>query len=106
MYGIAVLINQLHKDDSNTEVQQELRLAPSCSDFCCCCCCWLLFAAAAQVAGRSFMPLQFSQKPDGTKWTKEPVLQTRGSKFIKFQEARIQVRPAGLWDSPSSLVVL
>jgi hypothetical protein len=49
-------------------------------------------AAAAQVAGRSFMPLQFSRKPDGSKWTKEPVLQTRGSKFIKFQEARIQVR--------------
>lgn len=48
-------------------------------------------AAAAQVAGRSFMPLQYSKKPDGSSWTKEPVLQTRGSKFIKFQEARIQV---------------
>jgi hypothetical protein len=51
-------------------------------------------AAAVQVAGRSFMPLQFSSKPDSTKWQKEPVLQTRGSKFIKFQEARIQVGDA------------
>jgi hypothetical protein len=57
-------------------------------------CCTLLLlraAAAVQVAGRSFMPLQFSRKPDGSKWQKEPLLQTRGSKFIKFQEARIQV---------------
>lgn len=38
------------------------------------------------------MPLQYTKKPDGTNWKKEPVLQTRGSKFIKFQEARIQVR--------------
>uniref|UniRef100_A0A383WE58 DNA helicase n=1 Tax=Tetradesmus obliquus TaxID=3088 RepID=A0A383WE58_TETOB len=55
-------------EDSNTEVYQE-------------------------VAGRSFMPLQFSRKPDGSKWNKEPLLQTRGSKFIKFQEARIQEMP-------------
>ncbi|KAF6263445.1 minichromosome maintenance protein 7 [Scenedesmus sp. NREL 46B-D3] len=55
-------------EDSNTEVYQE-------------------------VAGRSFMPLQFSSKPDGSKWKKEPLLQTRGSKFIKFQEARIQEMP-------------
>ncbi|WIA36887.1 hypothetical protein OEZ86_008135 [Tetradesmus obliquus] len=55
-------------EDSNTEVYQE-------------------------VAGRSFMPLQFSRKPDGYKWNKEPLLQTRGSKFIKFQEARIQEMP-------------
>lgn len=45
-----------------------------------------------QVTGRSFMPLQHQAKPDGTKWRREPVLQTRGSKFIKFQEARLQVR--------------
>lgn len=38
------------------------------------------------------MPLAASKKPDGNKWRKEPILQTRGSKFIKFQEARIQVR--------------
>ena len=37
------------------------------------------------------MPLQHQAKPDGTKWRREPVLQTRGSKFIKFQEARLQV---------------
>lgn len=46
---------------------------------------------ARQVTGRSFMPLASSKKPDGNKWRKEPILQTRGSKFIKFQEARIQV---------------
>lgn len=43
------------------------------------------------MTGRSFMPLAASKKPDGNKWRKEPILQTRGSKFIKFQEARIQV---------------
>jgi hypothetical protein len=48
--------------------------------------------ASHQVTGRSFMPLAASKKPDGNKWRKEPILQTRGSKFIKFQEARIQVR--------------
>lgn len=37
------------------------------------------------------MPLAADKKPDGNKWRKEPILQTRGSKFIKFQEARIQV---------------
>jgi hypothetical protein len=37
------------------------------------------------------MPLAASKKPDGAKWRKELILQTRGSKFIKFQEARIQV---------------
>jgi hypothetical protein len=41
------------------------------------------------------MPLASSKKPDGNKWRKEPILQTRGSKFIKFQEARIQVGTAG-----------
>jgi hypothetical protein len=38
------------------------------------------------------MPLASQAKPDGSKWRSEPLLQTRGSKFIKFQEARIQVR--------------
>eukprot|EP00878_Enallax_costatus_P012492 GHUV01013046.1.p1 GENE.GHUV01013046.1~~GHUV01013046.1.p1 ORF type:complete len:475 (+),score=150.53 GHUV01013046.1:249-1673(+) len=55
-------------EDSNTEIYQE-------------------------VAGRSFMPLQYTKKPDGQKWKREPQLQTRGSKFIKFQEARIQEMP-------------
>lgn len=63
--------------------------------------CAVLAAAALhqsplQVTGRSFMPLASSKKPDGNKWRKEPILQTRGSKFIKFQEARIQVGAAGV----------
>eukprot|EP00775_Hariotina_reticulata_P009817 gene9817-9975_t len=61
---LAAVLTYLDQD-SNTEIYQE-------------------------VAGRSFMPLQFSSKPDGSKWVREPQLQTRGSKFIKFQEARIQ----------------
>lgn len=43
-----------------------------------------------EVLGRTFVPLEAQRKPDGSRWVHAPTLQTRGSKFVKFQEARLQ----------------
>jgi hypothetical protein len=40
---------------------------------------------------RTFVPIEAQRKPDGSKWVTLPTMQTKGSKFIKFQEARLQV---------------
>lgn len=43
------------------------------------------------------MPIEAQRKPDGSKWVTAPMMQTKGSKFVKFQEARLQVRaPPGI----------
>ena len=44
--------------------------------------------------GRSFVPIEAQRKPDGSKWVTAPIMQTKGSKFVKFQEARLQVNLA------------
>lgn len=46
-----------------------------------------------QVYGRSFMPEHKGSKDSVTgakKYKRDPMMNTRGSKFVKFQEARIQ----------------
>ncbi|GBF93305.1 DNA replication licensing factor MCM7 [Raphidocelis subcapitata] len=43
-----------------------------------------------EVLGRTFVPIEAQKKPDGGKWVVAPTMQTKGSKFIKFQEARLQ----------------
>jgi len=43
-----------------------------------------------EVLGRTFVPIEAQRKPDGSKWVTAPTMQTKGSKFIKFQEARLQ----------------
>jgi hypothetical protein len=44
---------------------------------------------------RSFVPIEAQRKPDGSKWVTAPTMQTKGSKFVKFQEARLQVGRGG-----------
>ena len=51
-----------------------------------------LFKIYQEVLGRTFMPLEFTKRPDGSSWKIPPTMQQRGSKFVKFQEARLQVR--------------
>lgn len=41
-----------------------------------------------QVTGRSFMPIEATEQYKKSKVA--PVMETRGSKFCKFQEARLQ----------------
>ena len=41
------------------------------------------------------MPIEAQRKPGGGKWVVAPTMQTKGSKFIKFQEARLQVGSGG-----------
>ena len=41
-----------------------------------------------QVHGRTFMPIEASEQYSKSK--NPPVMETRGSKFVKFQECRIQ----------------
>jgi hypothetical protein len=36
------------------------------------------------------VPIEAQRKPDGGRWTVAPTMQTKGSKFVKFQEARLQ----------------
>lgn len=38
------------------------------------------------------MPIEAQRKSDGSRWVTAPTMQTKGSKFVKFQEARLQVR--------------
>jgi hypothetical protein len=41
---------------------------------------------------RTFVPIEAQRKADGSRWVVAPTMQTKGSKFVKFQEARLQVR--------------
>ena len=45
-------------------------------------------AAPLQVSGRAFMPIEVTEQYKKSKMA--PVMETRGSKFCKFQEARLQ----------------
>ncbi|KIZ01252.1 Protein PROLIFERA [Monoraphidium neglectum] len=43
-----------------------------------------------EVLGRTFVPIEAQRKSDGSRWVTAPTMQTKGSKFVKFQEARLQ----------------